>query len=185
MRVVGKGRHTRGLSFTPDVPPERLRWQTAKKRAGILKRSGFTLIELLMAVIVISLITVIAVPSYQSHVNRARNAQAVADIAMIDMQIERFRSTNFSLPPNLTALSMTLPVDPWGNAYRYLNIQDGGPGVQGAARKDRNLVPINTDYDLYSMGADGKTASPLVSKPARDDIVRAWNGSFIGLARDF
>ena len=138
-----------------------------------------------MAIIVIALITAIAVPSYQTHVTKARNTRAIADVTMVDVHIERYRSVNFSLPPNLAALGVSIPLDPWGNTYRYLNIQDAGKNVTGQARKDRNLVPINTDYDLYSMGADGKTASPLPSGPARDDIVRARNGGFIGLARDF
>lgn len=171
-------------SFALPVRFERAQAQIARHPSAIAS-NGFTLIEILMAIIVMALITTIAIPSYQSFVTKARNAQAVADIAMIEMQIERYRTVNFSLPPNLGALGATIPLDPWGNAYRYLNIQAGGPGVIGAARKDRNMVPINNDFDLYSMGADGKTASPLVSRPAQDDIVRARNGGFIGLARDF
>jgi general secretion pathway protein G len=52
-------------------------------------------------------------------------------------------------------------------------------------RKDRFLVPINSDYDLYSMGKDGKSSSPLTSKNGRDDIIRANDGAFIGLASDY
>ena len=39
-----------------------------------------------------------------------------------------------------------------------------------------------TDHDLYSMGLDEKTKLPLTAKDARDDIVRAGNGGFLGLA---
>lgn len=63
----------------------------------------------------------------------------------------------------------------------------GGSGGNSEAkpRKDRNLVPINTDYDLYSMGPDGKTNVPLTSSAGRDDIVRASDGAFIGRACDY
>ncbi len=139
----------------------------------------------MIAVAIVGLLSAIAIPSYQSHVAKARNAQAVVDIAVISAAMERYRSNNFRFPPDLAALGADLPLDPWGNAYRYLNIENGGPGVTGKARKDKNLVPINSDYDLYSMGADGETATPLPSGPARDDIIRAMNGGYVGLARDY
>jgi general secretion pathway protein G len=53
-------------------------------------------------------------------------------------------------------------------------------GLQGTLRKDRNLVPINSDYDLYSLGPDGETRPPLTAGPSRDDIARAADGSFVG-----
>jgi general secretion pathway protein G len=55
----------------------------------------------------------------------------------------------------------------------------------GKARKDRFLVPLNTDYDLYSDGPDGKTASPITAAPSQDDIIRASDGSYVGVAADF
>jgi general secretion pathway protein G len=55
----------------------------------------------------------------------------------------------------------------------------------GQLRKDRNLVPINTDFDLFSRGKDGQTNFPLTAQRSRDDIVRANNGGYIGLASDY
>jgi general secretion pathway protein G len=46
-------------------------------------------------------------------------------------------------------------------------------------------VPIKSDNDLWSSGKDGKSVSPLTAKDSRDDILRANNGRFIGLASDF
>lgn len=76
--------------------------------------------------------------------------------------------------------------DPWGNPYQYLNLSDPNiKGATGKARKDHNLVPINSDFDLYSMGKDGKSVSPLTAAASRDDIVRANNGRFIGPASKY
>jgi general secretion pathway protein G len=58
-------------------------------------------------------------------------------------------------------------------------------GARGHARKDHSLVPINTDFDLYSMGPDGRSAPPLTAQHSRDDIVRANNGTFIGIASEY
>jgi general secretion pathway protein G len=47
------------------------------------------------------------------------------------------------------------------------------------------MNPINSDYDLYSVGPDGDSSPQLVSKKGRDDIVRANDGEFIGLASEY
>lgn len=47
------------------------------------------------------------------------------------------------------------------------------------------MNPLNSDFDLYSMGPDGKTATPLTAKASYDDIIRAVDGKFLGLASDF
>ncbi len=52
-------------------------------------------------------------------------------------------------------------------------------------RKDKFLVPINTDFDLYSMGEDGKSVPPLTAKASRDDIIRANDGGYIGPASGY
>jgi general secretion pathway protein G len=61
----------------------------------------------------------------------------------------------------------------------------GGSNVTGQARKDRFLVPINSDFDLYSVGPDGDSTPPLNAKNSRDDIIRANDGLFVGPASNF
>jgi general secretion pathway protein G len=143
---------------------------------------GFTLIDLMMAIGVLAIVAVIAVPSYARAINRAHTAQAVAEINELDGHIERFRTQHFRLPATLAELGRVIPPDPWGNDYVYLNIEAGVP--LGKVRKDRNMNPLNSDYDLYSIGPDGRTATQLTAKAARDDIVRAGNGAFVGVADD-
>jgi len=59
------------------------------------------------------------------------------------------------------------------------------PNVMGQARKDRFLVPLNSDYDLYSAGKDGESRPPLSAQMSQDDIVRANDGAYIGLASQY
>lgn len=61
----------------------------------------------------------------------------------------------------------------------------GGNASRGTPRKDRFLHPINSDYDLYSMGKDGESVEPLTARKSHDDIIRANDGSFVGLAVEF
>ena len=61
----------------------------------------------------------------------------------------------------------------------------GGNASKGKPRKERFLHPINSDYDLYSMGKDGESVEPLTAKKSHDDVIRANDGSFVGLAVEF
>jgi len=143
-----------------------------------------TLVELVLLVGTLGMLFAAGIPLYANQVDKARNAKAAADIVMIQFDIRLFASVNNNqLPISLDQLGRAVNRDPWGHAYEYLNF-DTVTG-KGKMRKDRFLVPINSDYDLYSMGKDGKTATPLTSKNSRDDIIRANNGGFIGLAADY
>lgn len=148
------------------------------------KYCGFTLVELLLALLISSILATIAVNSYVAHMERLRIGQAKTDIILIESELERFYTIHLSYPESLSELAGQIPLlDPWGNPYQYLNIAT--TKGNGKVRKDHNLVPLNTDYDLYSMGKDGKSVSPLTAKASRDDIIRANNGGFIGLASEY
>jgi general secretion pathway protein G len=92
-------------------------------------------------------------------------------------------SEHGELPDNLSDTGMDQITDPWGRPYQYLRI-DGNtsPGVNGMRRRDKNANPVNSDFDLYSMGRDGQTQAQFTGKKARDDIVRANDGAFCDLA---
>lgn len=155
-------------------------------KGSVLGRpNGMGLLDLIVALVVFSLFVALAVPAYTGMVNRGRVAGAIGDVGSIAVEIQRFAvNNNDRLPATLDELAMELPKDPWGNDYQYFNIRAAGPG-NGPYRKDGNLNPINTDFDLYSMGADGESAGPLKAGQSRDDIVRANNGAFIGLGEDY
>ncbi len=144
---------------------------------------GFTLIELLLAIALLALLVAIAVPSYAGFAERARVAQAISDMGRIQLAADRFRpNNNDEFPASLAEIGLDTLKDPWGRPYVYLNISLANVGQ---LRKDKNLVPLNTDFDLYSKGPDGDTAKPLSAPASRDDIVRANNGAFVGKAENY
>lgn len=151
---------------------------------GWRRQGAFTLVELLIALIIAGALLSIAVPSYQEYVERARRTAAIKDIAELSLKIESYRNRVGTFPDSLDDLNFALPLDPWGNAYQYLGIEVEPPPNTGQVRKDKNLNPLNSDFDLYSMGPDGNTQKQLTAAKARDDIVRAGNGGFIGLATE-
>jgi general secretion pathway protein G len=90
------------------------------------------------------------------------------------------------LPKELSDLGRDQILDPWGRPYIYLRIQGRDPtDPKFKPRKDHSLHPINTDFDLCSMGRDGRSKVPLTAKDSKDDIVRANNGGFVGLVSNY
>jgi general secretion pathway protein G len=159
-------------------------------------RRGLTIIELMIGAAIAAVLVAVAVPQFVGYVRRTEGKQAVADIRMFEMLIERYRTEMGALPNDLGASVDPLPSDPWGNSYQYLNLQSGKPNTKGKgrknknlakgkARKNKNLVPINSDYDLYSKGLDGESKVPLTTKVSHDDVIRANDGAFVGLAEDY
>ena len=152
---------------------------------GARKCQGTGLLDLMLAVIIASLLAAVAIPAYDQFVDRAKVNRAIGDIGTISIELERFYvKNNRQLPNSLNELQIEIPLDPWGAPYQYLNIINAGPG-KGGFRKDGKLNPLNSDFDLYSMGEDGDSKGPLSAKASRDDIVRANNGAFIGLGEDY
>jgi general secretion pathway protein G len=173
---------------------------------------GYTLVELAITFAVVGALSSVAIVHYFGYVEKARVARAVAEIESISRAIDaRVADGESDFPDSLSGAEAGHMFDPWGNPYRYLKISGrlpkglsaapsalppvaappgGGPGggggsIMGEVRKDQFLVPINSDYDLYSMGADGESKPNLNNKVSRDDVVRARDGAYVGLAEYF
>ncbi|MFK9080733.1 type II secretion system major pseudopilin GspG [Pseudomonas neuropathica] len=122
---------------------------------------GFTLIEIMVVVVIIGILGAIVVPQFMSRPDQAKVTAARVDLQAIGTALEMYRLDNFHYPSTqqgLEALSKrpsgvptprswnpqgylkSLPVDPWGTPYQYLN-----PGVKS----------VDGGYDLYSLGSDG------------------------------
>lgn len=120
---------------------------------------GFTLIEIMVVVVIIGVLGAIVVPQFMSRPDQAKVTAARTDIQAISTALEMYRLDTFNYPSTQQGLEAlvtrpagtplarnwnpqgylkSLPVDPWGTPYQYLN-----PGSHSAG------------YDLFSFGADG------------------------------
>ena len=148
-----------------------------------LRSKGFTLLEVLTVIAILGVLSAIAVPNFLSYRQRALDAAALETMKNISKKIDIFNIDYNRYPNNLNEIGLGGVLDPWGRPFQYLNI--ALVAGKGPLRKDHSLVPVNTDYDLYSMGRDGKSQPPFTAKASRDDLVRANNGSFFGLVSDY
>ena len=122
-----------------------------------------------------------AIPAFSGYIERSRVARAVSDIGTLSLQLYRWERDSKRLPTSLAEAGLGGD-DPWGRPYVYRRAADTS---KTQLRKDGALVPLNSDFDLYSLGPDGESALALPAAPSRDDVVRAGNGSYIGLAVNY
>jgi len=156
---------------------------SAKHALMTASRRGLTLLELIVACAIIGILAAIAIPLYSNYVYKSQVNTSIADIRGLEVKINAFYSDNVRYPNELGELNMAILFDPWGTAYQYINIYNAGDKVK--CRKDKSEHPLNSDYDLYSMGKDRDSKLPLTAQASQDDIIRARDGRYIGLAADF
>jgi general secretion pathway protein G len=151
------------------------------------RNRGFTLIEVCIVIAIIATLSAIAVPTYIRYKYKAMVVVAISDIRMIEQQISFYEQENGGQLPNSFSDLTTIKnvKDPWGNPYKYLLVKGGTKSVKGQARKNMSVVPVNQNsYDLYSMGRDGKTNISFLVPVSQDDIVRAYDGQYVGLVSE-
>jgi general secretion pathway protein G len=147
------------------------------------RETGLTLVELMLVVAIIGLLAGIAIPKYNDYQERVKQTQAVQDIQVIQTLIKLYALDGGTYPASLANVGNDGKLDPWGRPYVYQEL--AGVKGHGKARKDHKLNPLNSDFDLYSVGKDGASKTQLTNKESLDDIVRARDGAFVGLATDF
>lgn len=158
----------------------------SRRGRNIKTSSAFSLIEILVAIAIIGTLVALLVPSVSAMLDKMRVTKARAEIGIVGAKIQAHLAESGDLPAAIDEVELVDRIDPWGNPYQYLIILGQKQSeVAGKWRKDRFLVPINSDFDLYSMGKDGESQPPLTAKASHDDIIRANNGEYIGEASKY
>ncbi len=150
---------------------------------GFGDNRAFTLLELLIVMAIMITLAAMGIPAFADALDVAYVGRAIGDIRTLQTEITRYEVQLGKLPDLLQEVGVTDMLDPWGNPYQYLNF-DNVQG-QGQKKKDKFLVPLNSTYDLYSMGKDGVTSAALTANASQDDIVRANDGAYVGLASQY
>jgi general secretion pathway protein G len=151
-------------------------------RGNAVHTRGFSLIEMILVVAIAGVVLAFGIPVYQRYAERTRVLEATTELGELSKLVKKHEREKGALPTTLAAAGLSR-TDPWGNAYMYFNLH--AVSGNGQARKDKKLAPLNSDFDLYSVGKDGLTQENLGHANSRDDIVRARDGGFVGSAEEF
>lgn len=173
---------TRQPPITAPAPAaQRRRDRGAAARGSRIR--GFTLLELMIAVAIVAVLAMLATGQYAAYAERVKVGNAKADILAMELAIQRFHTQYFRYPATLADAGLDGRLDPWRRPYHYTDLS--GKGAKGKARKDHKLNPLNSDFDLFSAGKDGVFKTQVDQKDSLDDVIRARDGSFVDLARNF
>ena len=127
------------------------------------KINGFTLIEIMVVLVIIAIMASFVVPSVINRPDQARDTKVKNDVLTIESALDLFKLDKGKYPDTKNGLNelvkdkdnmylKRLPLDPWGNAYQYLN-----PG-----KFER--------IDVYSYGADG-----IGGGSGKNEDIGNWN----------
>lgn len=121
------------------------------------KHKGFSLIEIMVVVVILGILASIVVPKLMERPDQARRVKAKQDVLAIQNALDLYKLDNGiypttdqglpalvekpssnPTPANWKQYLKSVPVDPWGREYLYLN-----PGQ-------------HSDVDVYTLGPTGQ-----------------------------
>ena len=103
---------------------------------------GFTLIELMVVVVIISLLAMIAVPSYKMSVAKARRADAQSSLANFASAMERYFTEN--------------------GTYLGAAGTDATPADTGISRIFDHATPVDGDVKFYNLTIQSASAGSYI-----------------------
>lgn len=88
------------------------------------KSQGFTLIELMIVVAIVAITASIALPSYQSHIQKTRRGVAKADLMELTSFMQRFYTENNRFDQDRAGNAVALPFNesPTDGATKYYDL---------------------------------------------------------------
>ena len=125
------------------------------------KQSGFTLIEIMVVVVILGILAALIIPKIMSRPEQARLVRAKQDIQAIQEALDLYQLDNGFYPSTQQGLNalikqpfsspqpsnwksggylQSVPLDPWGRPYQYLN-----PGQHNPS-----------GVDIYTFGPTGQ-----------------------------
>lgn len=142
------------------------------RATGCPAQRAFTLIELLLVLVILGILAAIVVPKFSGRTEQARKTAAQSQISIFGNALDAFEVDVGYYPKGQNGLQDLvaaprdakdwkgpylqgeIPLDPWGNPYRY-----ECPGRQNP-----------NGYDLFSVGPDGRDGT-------EDDITNWKTGT--------
>lgn len=136
-----------------------------------MNQRGFSLIEIMVVVVILGILAALVVPKIVSRPEEARIVKAKQDVLAIQNAMELYKldngfypstdqgiaalvekPTSSPAPTNWKAYLKSIPKDPWGHPYNYLN-----PGQ-------------HSEIDIFSEGPAGQTG-----EQNEDAEIGNWN----------
>ncbi len=150
---------------------------------------GFTLIELLVVVLIVGILSAVALPQYQTAVERSRATEALTLMTAIRESMERYHSQREAWPSNFDQLDVDIPTYQESGATLYGGknfhvtfSSDGSTAtITAARRRTQHTYTLTTTVTENPNGTYSFTRS---CTPADDDEASAYCNAISGGKQD-
>ena len=139
---------------------------------------GFTLIELLVVVLIIGILSAVALPQYQTAVERSRATEALTMMSAVRSSAERYHSQREQWPDSFNKLDVEIPVTTGtshGGKFFTITFSSNGSTFtinatrsSGAAYMLTTTLTANADGTYSSTRSCGAVAGETLSSDATD-----------------
>ncbi|CAD5967743.1 type IV pilin-like G/H family protein [Planktothrix agardhii] len=128
------------------------------------KEEGFTLIELLVVIIIIGILAAIALPSFLSQANKAKQSEAKQYLASINKGQQAYYVENTSFGSNISELGIGIKTAT--SNYTYGSSPATTAGAIATAAPATGLKPYASAVGLVGTGSNDKTTQTVLCEAA-------------------
>jgi type IV pilus assembly protein PilE len=124
---------------------------------------GFTLIELMIAVAVVAVLAMIALPSFQDSIRKSRRADAMAGLLRLQQVQERFRGEN----PAYASAVASMPAGTSSNSpeqHYSLAVDASGAATYRMSATAKSTSPQYADTRCRKLTVEMQTGGTIVTK---------------------
>ncbi len=151
---------------------------------------GFTLIELLVVVLIVGILSAVALPQYQTAVERSRATEALTQMHAVRTAMERYHAQRNAWPTSFNKLDVDIPCtsssggscSDYGGKYFSLSFSGNGNSATVTAARRAGVYTLTTEI---TAGDYAYTAVRSCTSDGSDDGVDYCNAITGGNTDDF
>ena len=123
------------------------------------KDEGFTLIELLVVIIIIGILSAIALPSFLSQANKAKQAEAKQNVGSMNRAQQAFYVERTLFTTSLSELGLGIKATTTNYSYGvYSTLSTSPAGVTNQAQRVTTAAPLKAYIGGVNVGTTGATS---------------------------